>query len=192
MGINLFIEGRPSPFAIKIELPKEISTFKELKDFSDELLVIDEFYQKVYPKLWEGCFPDFRKKRKTIILSLRVSSPPIIQILTDPAWLTVFLAFIIGYKQIKENTKEINNDIRKLLENIRGLTLRELDLLEIAIRMTLDKNLERLESFGKKYVNAIKNIRRKLIDKDEKNGNDEEFEINIKIEIKNSDSPWFG
>ncbi|MBA9079872.1 hypothetical protein [Rufibacter quisquiliarum] len=184
MGSNLFVEGLPDPWVIKIRFPKPIDDFNELREFSQALIDIDNFYIKDWPEHWDGLYPRYRRRRRTKIITLRVASPPEITILCDPAWLAVLIALLAGYKQMKDNVGEIGSDISKLLDNVRGLTRRELELLQIAITLTLDQNLGQIEKNGLRIVRIIRRIRKGLIkeetDRSDSNGLDEKIDIEIK------------
>jgi len=185
MGTNLFVQGVPDPWVIKIKLPKSIDNLGDLKEFSQGLLDIDDFSRTQWPKLWSQYYPGYRKKSKAILLSLRISSDPEIALLADPAWLAVLVAFLVGYKQIKENAGEIAQDVNKVLQSVRGLTKRELQLLEIIITMTMDRKLEQLEGIGARYVRSIQKVRSRLLKNkpwaDDGDSIDEEEEVEIEV-----------
>src|SRR5215475_4547534 len=114
-------------------LPREVSTFREIGHIADSLADIDQVLRSTWWKVW----PDYRSRRNRDIsvLHFRVDSPPSFEILSDPAWLAVFLIVITGYKQGKESVTEMANDFGSIASGIKGLTMRQIELLEIAVRM---------------------------------------------------------
>lgn len=148
MGINLFIERNREPVAIAVKLPRSVSNTKSLFEVVRSLRSIERILTREWPFWADLYFPD---KKEVQLLSFRVESPPEFKILTDPAWLVVFIAALSGYKGMKENVKEIHSDIRRFIDAIRGLTGDELQLLEIGIRLTLDE----LATHGEHYATAL-------------------------------------
>ena len=137
MGTNLFVEGLPSPILIKVQLTREVNDFTELKEVSYALASIDDYLINDWRKLW----PQFgsRRFRDINLVRFEKSSPPEFILFSDPAWIAVFLMFIIGYRNLKQNVPEIMEDIGEIIGHIKGLTERELELLEIAVRLTLER-----------------------------------------------------
>lgn len=184
MGVNLFIEGYPDPWVVRIRFPKNIDSFDELKGFAQALVDVNKFYEKEWAKVWESHFPRARRDLNARIISLDVKSPPILDILTDPAWLAVMIALLSGYGQIKSNVIDIRNDIASLIGSIKGLTSRELKLLEIAVLMTLERGLGSYERLGKKHLKMIERLRKRLL-KDDANPNDKDNAASgIEISVK--------
>ncbi len=167
MGINLFVEGIPDPVVIKIKLSREINNFKDLKEVVDDLNFVQRFFKSNWPKIWEGNYPISRTRRETILLSFKLGSPPELTIFSDPAWLAVFISLLVGYKDIKGNMREIAADIDRLFSNIEGLTERELELLDMAVRLFLEKQLERGERIAKRVIKRIRKLRKSLMGADQ-------------------------
>ena len=161
MGTNWFVEGYPSPIVIKVRLPRSVNGFRELDEVTSSLRAIDHYLFSWWYKNWNRF--DRRRKREVYLLSFRLTSPPEFTILTDPAWLAVFLAILIGYKEIKSNIKEISLDANRMLESIRGLTQRELQLLHIAIDLTLQNLAERSEQEINRLSKRFEKIRKRLL-----------------------------
>ena len=137
MGTNIFTEGRPNPVLIKVRLTRGVDNFSELQEVSSALASVDQFLYRDWRRLW----PSFgsRRYREMYLTSFSKHSPPEFMLFSDPAWIAVFLMFIIGYKSLKANIPEIAKDIRSVLSNVIGLTGRQLELLEIAIRLSLER-----------------------------------------------------
>jgi hypothetical protein len=160
MGTNIFVEGNPLPVLVSITLPIETTTFRDLRKLALALSLVDDILSKDWAKMW----PEYsrRSKRESILVSFRINSPPEFTILTDPAWIAIFLAVLARYKDIKSNTREIISDIKYLVDTIKGLTARELELLEIAIRLTSEKMIEYAETETKSLVSKTRKIQRLL------------------------------
>ena len=182
MGVNLFVEGSPSPVVISVNLPREVSTFREISEVTSALRQIDLILRKTWPKMW----PSFERRRRREILVLRfsVDSPPSFQILSDPAWLAVFLVVITGYKQGKESLKEMAADLADVASFVKGLGTRQIELLETAIRITLGRLLDQAEEDSLKLARALHVLRRKLI------GDAETMPEITVIDIDNKREPW--
>jgi len=166
VGVNLFVEGYPSPVVIDVRLPRSVNSFAELNEVTTALKEIDKFLLQTWHKEW----PSFerRRKRDVHLLQFRLSSPPEFSILADPAWLAVLLTILVGYGGIKKNIRELSNDIGRLLTSVKGLTDREVQLLEIAIRLTLERLAEKGEQTSLQLANKFAKIREKLVgDSDE-------------------------
>src|SRR5581483_4412144 len=108
MGVNLFVEGRPVPVVVRVRLERSVSDVQCLMEVVQSLRSVESFLHREWPRLWDGY--EYRRKREVHLLSFRVESPPDFKILTDPAWLAVFLTILAGYKSMKENAREIRND----------------------------------------------------------------------------------
>jgi hypothetical protein len=161
MGTNLFVEGFPSPIVTYVRLPRSVNTFSELNEVTFALKEIDNFLYSQWHQKWPSFKP--RRNRDIYLLNFRLSSPPEFSILSDPAWIAVLLTFLTGYRGIKSNIREISNDIGRLISSIRGLTGRELELLEIAIRLTLERLFEEGEQATLALAKKFRRIRQKLI-----------------------------
>ena len=136
MGVNLFVEGSPSPIVIRVTLPRKVSTFREIGRIADSLGDIDHVLRSTWWKVWPSY--RIRRNRDISVLHFRVDSPPSFEILSDPAWLAVFLIAITGYKQGKESVAEMTNDLSSIASGIKVLTMRQIELLEIAVHMGLE------------------------------------------------------
>ncbi|HEX5752791.1 MAG TPA: hypothetical protein VFZ09_41685 [Archangium sp.] len=158
MGINLFVEGNPAPMVISIKLPRIVSTPKDLHEVAS---AIDSILKTIWAKEWPGL--RHRRNRQTYILSFHVASPPDFKIFTDPAWLAVFIAILAGYRQIKENVAEIGGDLGSILRGIHGLSDRQLQLLEIAVRLSLDRLLAQGEQASLKTAEKMRRTRQRLL-----------------------------
>ena len=165
MGVNLFVEGNPTPVVITIKLIRPVGSFKELNDVVKALSAVDSILSKEWPKIWQDFYP--RQRRDVHLLSFRVASPPEFNILADPAWLAVFITVIAGYKNIKENIREIGTDAKDIFRGIKGLTERELELLEIAVRLTLARIAEMGEQQALQVANKLRKARIALLDESE-------------------------
>lgn len=161
MGVNIFVEGRPLPVIVTVKLPRDINNFKNLKDVSDALVMIEKVLETDWPQQWPTF--DLRPYGRARLLRFVVSSPPIFQVFTDPAWLAVFVMVLIGYKDLKESSREISNDLSSVLSTIRGLTEREVELLAIAVRLSLAKVFERAGKNADKLARRFRRISQKLL-----------------------------
>ena len=161
MGVNIFVEGYPSPIVIDVRLPRSVDSFRELNEVVSALKEIDSFLTKSWHKEWSTF--SRRRKRAVHLLQFRLSSPPEFSIFADPAWLAVLLTFLAGYGSIKKNIGEIQNDISRLLSSVKGLSEREMQLLEIAVRLTLERIAEQGELVSLSLARKFKRVREKLI-----------------------------
>ncbi len=157
MGINIFVEGAHiKPAEIKLVLSrKEIVDFQYLERMLKSLRYTDEVSKIIMDECWN--LPKNRLQRIPTITRLKMESPFELVFSTDPAWLAVFFTILCGYKQAKESMTEIRYDIGALINNIKGLSDYELELLRISIDMTLDRlrqllNIRRVIRYKFKFV----------------------------------------
>jgi len=185
MGVNLFVEGRPLPVVIHVKLHRVVSDSRDLFEVARALRDVDAVLARDWPRLWNSY--SLRSRREVHILSFRVESPPDFRIFADPAWLAVFIAALAGYKSIKENIREIASDYRKIVGGIRGLTARELQLLEIAVRLSLEHIAELGEKKSLELARKFEKIRIALLGA----GRDAETpEIEVRNIEKDQDRDW--
>lgn len=174
MGINIFVEGNPFPFVMKVRFTRNIDDLKGLKEVTAALSLVDQVFHKEWASLWKST--EYRiKKTETRVISFRVDSPPELQIFTDPGWLGVLVTILINYKGTKDSIAELAKDSEKIKCHIKGLTEREWQLLNIAVKLTLDRILESGEKNAFKFAVRCAKIRRQLI-----GSNDKPVEIEIK------------
>lgn len=165
MGTNLFVEGGPSPVVLCITIPREARAFRDVSEISSALAEVDTILRRDWYKTWPS--HGHRRKREVWLLQFRVDSPPSFQILADPGWLAVFVALLVGYKQGKESIRELHVDIQRLLKGIRGLSERQLELLDIAVRLTLERWMEVGEKESIRMAKRCRRIRQRLIGENE-------------------------
>lgn len=182
MGTNLFVEGWPSPIVLSVTLPREAHRFQDVSEITRALSEVDTTLRRDWDAIWPSYRP--RRRREVWLLRFRVDSPPFFEILTDPAWLAVFIVAITGYKQGKESARELARDGSRLLSGVKGLSDRELQLLEISVRMTLESWMEAGEYKSIALAKRFRRIRQRLV------GDSEDLPD---IEVRNVDrknQPW--
>lgn len=189
MGVNLFVEGSPAPVVITVTLPRDVTRFSDVKQIASALSMVDTEVAGLWVKAWPGM--EFRRRREIRLLRFQVSSPPIFQILADPAWLGLFLAVLTFYKPAKESAIELTSDLRAgarevtaLLNRIRGLTERQLQLLGIAVHLTAERLLQQGEEVSLKMAAKFARARKQLL-----GDTKEDPEINVD-DIDNKFRPW--
>jgi len=161
MGINIYVEGSTIPVVVTLRLKVDAVTFAELRNVLSDLAFVDRMQRRFWPTLW----PAFRGRRnvQSRVIRFAKHSPPETSILCDPAWLAVFIALLAGYKNIKTNVKELHRDIRQIIDGIVGLSARQRQLLEIAVRMSLDRLLEMGESGAANFMKACRRVRQHIV-----------------------------
>ena len=182
MGTNLFVEGSPSPVVLSVALPNDVHSFRDIGAVSLALADVDKTLHQTWPKLWPSF--DQRRHRDVWVLHFRVDSPPSFEILTDPAWLSVFLLVLTQYKQGKESIGEILADGSRLFAGIKGLSEREFQLLHIAVKLALERCAELGEAERKKLARRFHRVRERLLGRTE-----EVPKIQVK-DIDNQHRPW--
>ncbi len=182
MGTNLFVEGNPVPVVVRVRLPRDITTFSEIKEIVSSLELVEREMHRVWPEYWPKFV--FRKRREVHLLRFQIASPPFFEILTDPAWLAIFIAIIFGYKQGKESISEISNDLLKVFSNLKGLSGREMELLWIAVHMSIEKSLEFGEKASIKVAKRFRSARQRILGKE-----NQLPDIEV-IDVDNRDRPW--
>jgi hypothetical protein len=161
LGINPFIEGYPSPFVVRVSLSREVRSFKEIANVSRALSEVEGIQGNTWPRFW----PTYRRARnkEVSVLHFHVDSPPFFEILTDPAWLAVFLLVLTGYKQGKESLQEMSADAAHLVSTVKGLTEYQLQLLEIAVSLSLGHLLELAENESLKIAKKLHRLRGRIL-----------------------------
>jgi hypothetical protein len=164
MGTNLFVEGYPSPVLIRATLPRSVADFAELKEVVSSLAEVDAFLRRSWHKEWPSY--ERRRRRETYLVSFHLTTPPVFDVLADPAWLAVFLLILIGYRDLKLSVHELNADIHHVVSAVKGLTDRQRQLLEIAISMTIERTLRSGEEASIKLARKFQRARERLVGKD--------------------------
>jgi len=182
VGTNLFVEGMPAPIVLSVSLRREDHSFREVAEVSNALADIDTFLRSSWAKLWPEY--DLQRHRDVLVLQFRVESPPFFQIFADPAWLAVFLLVLTGYKQGKESLAEMSSDAIKIASTIKGLTVRELELLNIAVHLSLARMMEQGEKQGMKTARVFSRARKRLL------GETEERPVIVVKDIVNKYNVW--
>ena len=161
MGSNLFVEGRPAPVLIHVILPRSVNSFAELNAIALGLKDVDRTLRQDWIKLWPSFGP--RQRREVRLVNFQLRSPPDFLVFSDPAWLAVFLLVVTGYDKLKSNIPLIAEDVGRLLGYVRGLTQRQLQLLEIGVKLSADKVLRATEEGSSELSKRIGRMRRRLI-----------------------------
>jgi hypothetical protein len=182
MGINLFVEGRPSPVLVHVRLRREVSSLAELADVAAALADIDRALRAEWPRMWPTFKP--RARRDVYLVRFRVSSPPEFSVFADPAWLAVFIAIITGYDRIRNNVSLIVKDVGSIVRQVRGLTERQTQLLDIAIRLSAERFLSAGERSAERLAKRFRRAKHRLM------GTAEELpEIEV-VDLGNKDVQW--
>src|SRR5260370_25247555 len=71
-----------------------------------------------------------------------MASPPEFEVLTNPGWLTLFVAILVGYKPAKDSIKEAMSDASSILSTIDGLTQDQIRALTIGTKRMMERILE--------------------------------------------------
>jgi hypothetical protein len=108
----------------------------------------------------------------------------VFSVFADPAWLAVLLTALAGYDKIKANVPVITEDVRRLFDSVVGLTERQRQLLEIAVRLSIDRWLELGEQQSAKLSRRFARMRRRLLGDE-----GEPPEIRV-LDVANKDVPW--
>lgn len=166
MGVNTFFEGYPAPVVIRGQLPREVTSFKELNEVISALKVVDDYLHNTWPTDWPS-YSRSRRHRDVYLLRFEVSSPPIFEVLADPAWIAVFLIILTGYKNAKASAHEAVDDANWVYRNVKGSTERQMQLLMIAVRLTLGKMAEKGAEESEKIARRFERAGDKLLAKSE-------------------------
>jgi hypothetical protein len=185
MGVNLFVEGRPLPVVLRIRLHRVVRDSQDLLEVARALRDLDTILARDWSKIWNSYQP--RSRREVHMISFRVASPPDFSVFADPAWLAVFVSALAGYKNIKENVLEGVNDARKFIAAIRGLTDRELQLLEIAVRLSIGRIAELGERKSTELARKFERIRISLIGRE---ADAESPQIDVRNIEQDEDRHW--
>lgn len=127
-----------APISIKIFVPAEVSTFSGIAEVALSFSTIDASLRTVR-SLRDRPYQE--GPRSYELVSFRVNSPPVVELLAKPEWLAVLLAvialglqIITSYPQTKTGATEIGRDVANLIdrakemapsivEGVRGLSI---------------------------------------------------------------------
>ena len=91
---------------------------------------------------------------------------------------------VLGYKQGKDSIRELHDDLQLLLEGVKGLSERQWELLDIAVRLTLERWMAAGEEECIRMGKRFRRIRERLI------GASEVLpDIQVR-DIDNKNMPW--
>jgi hypothetical protein len=120
MSTNIILPNIPSLISVTITLPREPNSFRELNDLTKGMDEIDRLLRRLAPDSWPPGTPV--RKRRAILSRFRIASRPEFEVLTNPEWLTLFVAILVGYKPAKDSIKEAMSDASSIVSMIDGLT----------------------------------------------------------------------
>jgi hypothetical protein len=78
----------------------------------------------------------------------------------------IFVAVVIGYKDIRESIKLMHDDIGNVADIIEGLSSRQIQLLEIAIRLYGERIAKQGDVAVKKMGKKLQRAKRSLTGKE--------------------------
>ena len=64
-----------------------------------------------------------RSSKSPGLVRFSVNSPPVLTLLSDPAWLALLISILFGYKSGKESTMALFKDVQRFVNGIRGLNI---------------------------------------------------------------------
>jgi hypothetical protein len=155
MGVNPFVEGMPSSVLVSVRLPLDVTTLPELRHAIRALELVDEELHRRWAISFRGTYPSARRARRTELVSMHVASPPILTLLTDPAWIAVFVGILSQYPNMKAGASDIGADAERVLKWFVGLSSHELQLLRISVKMYAD-SLRELPSSARPKLAALR------------------------------------
>ena len=154
MSTNIILPNIPSLISVTITLPREPNSFRELNDLTKGMDEIDRLLWRFAPDSWSPGTPS--RERRAILSRFRIASRPEFEVLTNPAWLTLFVAILAGYKPAKDSLKEAMSDASSILSTIDGLTQEQIRTLTIGTKLMMDRILEVTERHA---INMVKRLR---------------------------------
>lgn len=145
---NIFLEGSPRRFIVKVMLPVDVMSFSELARVSETLRFIDTVLRKEVPEVLPRRQRRYARAR---IINFNVSSPPEFTILAFAPWIAIFIMLIANYDKFKNNIPDIASDIGRIVSRVKGLSQTEREHL----RMAAISFLERFYSQGETASRGI-------------------------------------
>jgi hypothetical protein len=118
------------------------------------------------------------------LLRFEVGSPPFFEVLADPAWLAVFLVILTGYKDARDSAQTLAGDVNWVYHSVKGLTDRQMQLLMIAVRLTLGRLAEKGAEESEKTAKRFRRASDKLLGRSK-----EPPDIQV-IDVENKKRPW--
>ncbi len=164
MATNITSANSSQELHLIISLPREIDSFRDLNSLAEGLNEIDRLLRKLAPEAW--LFHPRRVERRAFLLRFQIGSKPVVEVLTNPAWLTLFLATLVSYKPAKENIKEMVSDASGLLSQIEGLSRDQIGVLKIGIQLMLEGALQTSEQASLKIAKKLHQARARLMGRD--------------------------
>lgn len=106
-------------YEIDLVFEDEINTFDRFRHLFESLMLIDStynFYKSHYNK------QEVRLSRKrTFVKRVSKESPLEIVAFIEEHWLTLFLVYLVSYKDVKANILESSRDIDFIIENVENV-----------------------------------------------------------------------
>jgi hypothetical protein len=164
-----------------------VDSLEDLAKIARALSEIEVLRRREWSKLWPSYH--HRRTRDTHLVRFTVSSPPFTEVFTDPAWLAVLLMVLGSYEKFGPNARRIARDALGLLENVRGLTSRQIQLLEIAIRLSGERWAAAGERASLALARRFARIHKGLLGEaaDEEEAKPPQIHV---IDIANKEVPW--
>lgn len=161
MTTNSLLPSTPEWIDLTISLPREVASFRELSGLAKGLDDVDRLLLRLAPDAWPAEVPSLR--RRAILQRFRVDSPPVFDVLTNPAWLTLFVAVIAGYKPAKDGLREMMSDASALLDKIDGITQEQVSTLKMGVRLMVERMLQASEDGALQLAKKVHLARSRLL-----------------------------
>lgn len=165
MSTNSIISNVPEWIEVSVSLPRDAKSFHDLNDLAKGLDDIDRLLRKLAPEAW---LPYGRRvPRRAILQRFRIASRPEFDVLTNPAWLTLFVTVLVGYKAAKDSIREILSDASTFINHIDGLTREQVVVLNMGVRLMLERVLQAPEDGALKLAKTLHRTRSRLLGREE-------------------------
>ncbi len=167
MAENIFASLGAPPIRIEVRLARDVQTFRDLNQVVNTLSYISRPRSFPSPQVSKGRGSPTRLSKGSVasveLINFRVGSEPTFNVLTDPAWLAVFIGFLARYPEMRRGARELTQDIEHLVSDVAGLTRRQIAMLEVAVRIFLDEVLGGVEHMSQWQLHRVRTARRRLM-----------------------------
>jgi len=163
----------PEEFELQIIANYNVGNIHDLEDYTNALLSIEDIYREYFPFATVNVLAPAKKNCKysygfykhvpAKIKILRIQSPPELNVFVDPAWLSVLISVVAGYKEIKAGSAEIQTDVGELIDMVGGLTGDVRIQVEVGVRIMLAVLAQNIGEGSRRLAKKCDDVQKVLI-----------------------------
>lgn len=161
---------------VRVKLPADIKSFSDLAGLASALRYLDNL--KIESLLTPTEDLRFRKGGRSQLVRFESESPGIFSILTDPAWLTLFVVILAEFDRLEENIPRVLDRVDRILDRVYGLSRQMRHDIEIGVRLLLEQLREQPPEKLRRIKRIAANRRKEIL----REGQLDELEMEVEDE----------